>query len=117
MGVASKRPPHHVLGEQPLPQGLLLHDARVAEVGDAAVKLSGEAAVVLRAEAAEAATVTQLPVQHVDVTVGVYEAYIAAAPHRAGSQGQPPPGSSAVLMRGRRTVDVGASVRPPAYGG
>lgn len=65
MGVAPESPPHHVFSQQAFPQGLLHHEPRVAEVGDAASEVWREAAPVALPEVVESPPEAQLPVQHI----------------------------------------------------
>lgn len=80
VGVAPERPPDQLLRQQALPQRFPHHDPRVAEVGDAAVKIRREAALVQAAEAGKGAPEAQLAPQHVQVAVGVHEAMLARPP-------------------------------------
>lgn len=65
VGVAPESPPHHVFSQQAFPQGLLHHESRVAEVGDAASEVWREAAPVALPEVVESPPEAQLPVQHI----------------------------------------------------
>lgn len=78
VGVAPKSPPHHVFSQQAFPQGLLHHESRVAEVGDAASEVWREAALVALPEVVESPSEAQLPVQHIQVAVGVYKTHVGA---------------------------------------
>lgn len=78
VGVASKSPPHHVFRQQAFPQALLHHESRVAEVGDATFEVWREAALIALPELSEGPAEAKLPVEHVQVAVGVYKTHICA---------------------------------------
>lgn len=86
VGVAPKSPPHHVFRQQTFPQGLLHHESRVAEVGDAACEVWREAALIALPEFSEGPAKAKLPVENVQVAVGVYKTHVGShtrvtAPH------------------------------------
>lgn len=78
VGVAPKSPPHHVFRQQTFPEGLLHHESRVAEVGDATFEVWREAALVALSEVSEGPAKAKLPVEHVQVAVGVYKTHVCA---------------------------------------
>lgn len=73
MRMAPESTPDHLLTQKSLPQPLSLRQAWVTEVRHTAAKISREAAAVLTPKALERSTEAQLPVQHVQVAVGVNE--------------------------------------------
>lgn len=90
MGVAPKGPPYHVFSQQTFPQGLLRRGPWVAEVGDTASILRRKAASVVPSKAAERPAETKLSIEHVYVTVCVYEPNLTArvvGPKRCSSHG------------------------------
>lgn len=76
--VAPESPPHHVFSQQTFPHCLLHHEFRVAEVGDAASEVWREAALVALPEVTKSPSEAQLPIQHIQVAVGVYKTHIGA---------------------------------------
>lgn len=74
MGVAPEGTPHILVLEKPFPDGFLLRDLWVAEVGYATLKFCRETAGVFLPEALEASVKAQLTKQHIQVTVGINEA-------------------------------------------
>ena len=121
VGVTAEGAPHLVLGQQALPQRLLQHQTGVAEVCDAASELGGEGAPVHLPEAAERSPVACLPKQHVQVTVGVYEACVPPGRRAAGPDGLRPggqhPGGVAGIVGGGGEAQSRTHVRMPARRG
>lgn len=80
--MASKSPPHihthHVFRQQTFPQGLLYHESRVAEVDNATFEVWREAALIEPSELLDGPAKAKLPVEHVQVAVGVQKTHVCA---------------------------------------